>query len=170
MEMRDIRSRALALSATIVTIVTATLLVFGQQASAAVPDIVREYSTPVSFQVADCGAFQIIGSWIANIRDATYFDATGTPIRDDFQAHFKGTLSDSVTGTSIDDSGALHNVTDLLTGTVLSTGVTRHDTAPHLGLLLSDAGNFGFDGDGNVVFSAGNAHTDTTATCAYLST
>jgi hypothetical protein len=168
MEMRDFRTRALPLSTTIVTIVAAMLLVFGQQASAAVPDIVREYSTPVSFQVADCGAFQIIGSWMVNIRDVTYFDAAGTPVRDDFQAHFKGTLANSLTGKSIDDSGALHNVTDLVTGAVLSTGVTRHDTAPHLGLLLSDAGNLRFDANGNVVFNAGNPHTNTTAICAYL--
>ena len=96
------------------TIVAAMLLVFGQEASAAVPNIVREYSTPVSFQVADCGAFQIIGSWTVNIRDVTYFDASGTPVRDDFQAHFKGTLANSMTGKYIDDSGALRTTSPIL--------------------------------------------------------
>lgn len=163
--MRDFRTRTLPLSA---TVVATMLLVFGQQASAAVPNIVREYSVPVSFQAYDCGAFQIIGSWTVNIRDVTYFDAGGTPIRDDFQAHFAGTLANSVTGKAIDDSGSLHNVTDLTTGTLQGTGVTRHDTAAHLGLLLSDAGNYYFDADGNLVAMDGNPHTDTTAICAYL--
>jgi hypothetical protein len=166
LKMRGFTRRTIPLRATVVA--AALLLAFGQQASAAVPNIVREYSVPVIGQIADCRAFQITGSWTVNIRDVTYFDASGTPVRDDFQAHFKGTIANSLTGKSIDDSGALHNVTDLTTGTLQGTGVTRHDTAPHIGLLLSDAGNYYFDADGNLISMDGNPHTDTTAICAYL--
>jgi len=144
-----------------------SMLVAAGPAAAATPTI-EEVHHPASFAVADCGTFQIVGSWDFAVRIATYFDATGAAIRQEVNVHRQGTIANSVTGKSLDDSGAYAFIVDLTTGTSISPGGAIHDTAPQVGLVWLDAGLIRLDAAGNVTWAAPHANTSDAAACAYF--
>lgn len=147
--------------------VTLASLGFAQLAAAATPTI-EQFQHPASFVVADCGSFQIVGSWIFDVRIATYFDETGTAVRQELNIRRQGTIMNSVTGKSLDDSGAFSFIVDLATGTSVSPGVGSHDTAPGVGILWLGAGLIRVDAAGNVTWATPHADMSQAAACTYF--
>lgn len=47
-----------------------------------------------------CSGFNVIGDFLVERDDVTFFDSSGTPIKMVIHAHFLGTLTNSVTGIS----------------------------------------------------------------------
>ena len=147
--------------------VALAMLALAGPVAAATPTI-EFFHHPASFQVADCGSFQIVGSWIFDVRIATYFDTAGSPVRQELNIRRAGTIENSVTGKSLNDSGTFMFEVDLATGTITSPGVGAHDTAPHVGIVWHAAGLIRIDADGNVTWSTPFGNTDSAAACAYF--
>src|SRR5919204_6618217 len=149
----------------------ALLLVGTQSVAAGTPTIQHSKNVEVTgFVYGSCGSFDLLFDGTVNLLDVVYVDANGTPIREDFQAHFQGILYNSVSGKSLPDSGSLNFETDLLTGVTRTSGVARHDTAPHFGLILLDAGRIVTDAVGNTVFASASLVTpeEFAAACNYF--
>ena len=160
---RMIRARR---SGVISASVALAMLALAGPVAAATPTI-EFFHHPASFEVADCGSFQIVGSWIFDVRIATYFDTSGSPVRQELNIRRAGTIDNSVTGKSLNDSGTFMFEVDLATGTITSPGVAAHDTAPHVGIVWLGAGLVRVDSGGNVTFST-PSNTDSAAACAYF--
>ena len=106
--------------------------------------------------MANCGDFLIIADGSGKNRLRTYFDTDGNPIRVVFQGRYRGTMTNSVTGASIDDAPSVANITfDLIAGTQTNTGAFFTATLPGRGAVLIEAGRLVFDGFGPPVFIAG---------------
>jgi hypothetical protein len=148
------------------------LLPLAGTAAAATPTINRTWNAPiVGFYYVTCPqGFDLLFDGEADLRDVVYIDAAGTQTREAFSAHWKGILYNSLTGKSIDDSGSLIQTTDLATGVTSFSAVFRHDTVPHLGLVLLDSGHGIFDSLGNPLFLSASAASpaDILAACDYF--
>lgn len=108
---------------------------------------------------AHCGSFDIISNGEGTVRLTTYFDNAGQPIRVLLQGRYRGTLTNSVTGSFLLDSPSVANITvDLITGVQTNVGVFFNITSPGAGNVYFDAGRVVFDGVGPPVFVAGQQH------------
>jgi len=165
----DVQRHAIRASRATIWLASVTLATLGLAgpASAATPTI-EQFQHPASFVLADCGSFQIVGTWMFDVRVATYFDATGSAVRQEVNVHRQGTIANSVTGKSLDDSASYALMVDLTTGTIVSPGVGSHDTAPGVGIVWLDAGLIRVDAAGNVTWATPQANTDDAAACAYF--
>jgi hypothetical protein len=121
-------------------------------AAAATPQIEQDRDVSVSFSVGQCANFDIVGIWTVNLRFVTFLDVDGTPVRDELDAHWHGAITNPLNGNSIDDSGSFLRVTDLATGATRESGVIRHDTVPHLGIVYHSSGHDVYQTDGTVTF------------------
>jgi hypothetical protein len=114
----------------------------------------------------------LVGNWDVDRTTTTWFDASGTPVRDHFVIHFFGTLSNPDTGASVPDSG-IGDFKDELApdGSFVSSIYTYERTNPYLheaGQQLlgpSDA-----NGDQDTLRTTGMSHFDSgiPALCAAL--
>ena len=80
-----------------------------------------------------CDGYNVIGDFDVTRQDMTFFDNNGNPIRIDIFVHYVGTLTNSVTGKTLDDRGDVKNSVDLVKGTFTQTGGLRHTTVSGLG-------------------------------------
>lgn len=148
-----------------------TILVVAGPASAAFPPTtVRNSGTfeePARF---DCGTFQLDGVWNYTSITTTFYDGAGDPYYLVGHLDFKGTLTNSVTGKVIDDSGHYQFKYHLATLDNHQAG-TRHDTAPGYGVVFNDSGIDVEDDAGNTILLKGPTdlrRNDTAELCAYM--
>ena len=142
----------------VLTMIVATvcLFVLSTRASAGGPLIEESVFTVDNEPIANCGDFHIIANGSGKNRLITYFDGNGDPIRLTFQGRYRGTLTNSVTGFSLDDAPSVANIfVDLVEGTQTNIGAFFTVTVPGGGTVLIEAGRIVFAGAGPPAFIAG---------------
>jgi hypothetical protein len=105
--------------------------------------------------VSQCPDFTILATFEFDRRVTTYYDADGTPIRQTIHANLAGSFTQNTeTGFTIPFIGTRYIETDLVTGTVVSTGTNAHALLPGLGTIQIGAG-MTITENGELVFAAG---------------
>lgn len=83
-----------------------------------------------------------------------YFDNQGNPVRIQVHAAMTGSLSNSVTGTSLPLRGHILLVDNFTTGVVTFVGPVFLANDPGRGAVITETGRVSFNGD-EIVFEAG---------------
>ena len=125
-----------------------------------------------------CGSFQVLESGTFTVRFTIYYNQAGNVTQGVFHIRLVGTLSNSVTGTSVPLERA-QNATDTFaipgdfsTVTHTDTGQVFTVTLPGSGLILHDVGRVVFAPDGTITFEGGphqELHDQVQQLCAALS-
>jgi hypothetical protein len=119
--------------------------------------------------VGSCPGFEVTATFDPTRRITTFYNAEGTPIREQIHAEVPGTVTNAVTGKSLPTIGVRNITTDLLTGETKSTATNVHVVVPGQGTVQLAAGLFEIDGDGNLVKEVGRQDPPVTpALCAAL--
>jgi len=127
------------------------------------------YSAPRPGVVGSCPGFDVTATFDTTRRITTFYNAEGTPIRQQIHAEVPGTVTNAVTGKSLPTIGVRNITTDLSTGEMKSTATNVHIVVPGQGTVQLAAGLFEIDGDGNLVKEVGRQDPPVTpALCAAL--
>lgn len=125
-----------------------------------------------------CGSFQVLQSDTFTIRFTLFYNQAGNGTQGVFHVRAEGTLSNSVTGTSVpfeeDYTVTFTFATpgDVSTTTATFTGQVYTVTLPGSGLILHDVGRVVFAPDGTITFEGGPhqlLHDQVQKLCAALS-
>lgn len=147
--------RTPARSALMVALIAVALLAFSLQGAALKPDsfwIHDEYDLPV----AACSGFDLMEDAVIDFHVTTYFDRNGDPVKFKVHGIFKSVLYNSVDpDKSFHDSATWTETFNLEDGTLTQVGAVFHSTIPGEGVVVRYLGRIVFDGDGNVIFEAG---------------
>jgi hypothetical protein len=120
-----------------------------------------------------CPGFTVRGEFDVSRTVTTFYDSNGSPIRQATHVHFTGTLTNNLSGKTIDDAGNQIVDTDLADGTSAVIGRVRVVTIPGEGEIFAQVGRLVRDGAGNLIFSAGQQDGLTGnygEFCTYMST
>jgi hypothetical protein len=104
---------------------------------------------------SSCGSFNDNFAGTGRLRDTTFFDAAGTPIREHIHIRARETDTNSRSGKSIQIHQAYTIVINLETGFYAYNGQVYMSTGPHRSNLIHDTGHVVFDPEGNVIKQAG---------------
>ncbi len=125
-----------------------------------------------------CGSFQVLESATSTIRFTIFYNQAGNVTQAAFHFRLVGTLSNSVTGTSVPEEAAFTQTFtfatpgDFSTVTLTYTGQVFNVTLPGSGLILHDVGRVVFAPDGTITFEGGphqELHNQVQKLCAALS-
>ncbi len=125
-----------------------------------------------------CGSFQVLQNGAFTVRFTRFYNQAGNVTQGVFHAREVGTLSNSVTGTSVPFEEAFTQTNtfatpgDFSTVTVTVTGQVYTVTLPGSGLILHDVGRAVFAPDGTITFEGGPhqlLHNQVQDLCAALS-
>jgi hypothetical protein len=95
--------------------------------------------------VANCGAFQILANYEGTLTETVFFDQSGNPVRVSLHGKARGTLTNSVTGYTVQDAPTIAYFSfDLEHGTSTHVGVDYHITVPGEGVVVLQAGRIVF--------------------------
>ena len=117
-----------------------------------------------------CDGYNVIGDFDVTRKDVTFFDKKGIPVSVDYFVHYEGTLTNSVTGKTLDDRGDVKNTVDFVNGTFTQTGGLRHTTAHGLGIVIQETGKvISDDATGGILFvTPGMSSDENSQLCAAL--
>jgi hypothetical protein len=119
--------------------------------------------------VGSCPGFDVTATFDLARRITTFYDAEGTPIRQQIHAEVPGTVTNAVTGKSLPTTGVRNITVDLVTGEFKSTATNVHVVVPGQGTVQLAAGLLEIDADGNLVKEVGRQDPPvTSALCAAL--
>jgi hypothetical protein len=119
--------------------------------------------------VGSCPGFDVTATFDPTRRITTFYNAEGTPIREQVHAEVPGIVTNAVTGKSLPTIGVRNLTTDLLTGETRSTATNVHIVVPGQGTVQLAAGFSEIDGDDNLVKEVGRQDPPVTpALCAAL--
>jgi hypothetical protein len=125
-----------------------------------------------------CGSFQVLQNGTFTIRFTVFYNQEGNRTQGIFHESEVGTLSNSVTGTSVPFFSYYTVTITFATPAVFSTATFTYTgqlytvTLPGSGLILHDVGKVVFDANGNITFEGGPhqvLHGDLQELCAALS-
>jgi hypothetical protein len=125
-----------------------------------------------------CGSFQVLESATSTTRFTFFYNQAGNVTQIILHVRLVGTLSNSVTGTSVpEEEDATITATfatpgDFSTMTLTYTGQVFKVTLPGSGLILHDVGKVVFAPDGSISFEGGphqELHNQVDKLCAALS-
>jgi len=155
-----------------ITLLITMIMVFAtvSPALALQPDSVNRNLHRRYDDFAVCDRYNVIGDFDVTRKDVTFFDNDGNPIRVDFFIHYKGMLSNSLTGKTLSDKGNFKNSLDLVNGTVTVIGGIRHTTVSGLGIIIQETGRIILDdATGGILFvTPGMASDEVLQLCAAL--
>jgi hypothetical protein len=108
----------------------------------------------------DCGDFtgRLLGTFTDDI--TTFFDNTGSPIRERHHFQYRSTAANLSSGKTLKDHSNYIATVNLLTGEVEANGVVYNLKDKETGLRIKDIGRITFDPEGNVTFEAGRHDVD----------
>jgi hypothetical protein len=156
----------------LLTLVITMIMVFAaiSPALALQPDIVDLNIHRYFDDFAVCDGYNVIGDFDVTRRDVTYFDNAGNPIRVDIFVHYVGTLTNSVSGKTLADSGDVKNSIDPVNGTFTQAGGLRHTTVAGLGIVIQETGRIiQDDATGGILFvTPGMVSDEALQLCAAL--
>jgi hypothetical protein len=138
-------------------------------AGATSPERTAAFTVPLSGS-DPCTGFDLVSSGELTVRATTYFDGQGNPTRVQVYASRDQTLTNSVSGKSIDLRGHVVVVVDLTTGWEAWLGQVLMSNERGVGRVLQDTGRIVFDSAGNLAFIAGphDGITNPDSFCAAL--
>jgi hypothetical protein len=125
-----------------------------------------------------CGSFLALETATAPIRFTVFYNEEGNATQALFHVRLVGTLSNSVTGTSVPEEAHFTETQtfatpgDFSTVTITITGPDFKVTLPGSGLILHDVGRVVFAPDGTITFEGGphqELHGEVQKLCAALS-
>jgi hypothetical protein len=110
-----------------------------------------------TFVIAECPAgYDVVIAWNNTIRMTTFYDAAGEVVRVVSHVDGNGTISNSVTGYTLEGSSPTTETTwmrpqnpGLDSGDKVIVGLYFKNTVPGEGIVLLDAGRVVFDAAGN---------------------
>jgi hypothetical protein len=153
--MRALRFPRPSLGGLVVLVAALTVLAPTARPVAAETPLHEAFTVQFANEVfADCGDFQILGSATVEFRITTFVDDTGTPVRAQVHIHYLGTVTNSVTGATLPDTGHLTETFDLDSGEERLSrlvGLNYQTTVPGLGTIVQDVGLLVFEPDGDVI-------------------
>jgi len=119
--------------------------------------------------VGSCPGFDVTATFDPTRRITTFYNAEGTPIRQQIHAVVPGTVTNAVTGKSLPTTGVRNITVDLVTDEFKSTATNTHVIVPGQGTVQLAAGLLEIDADGNLVKEVGRQDPPVTpALCAAL--
>jgi len=113
-----------------------------------------ETVTESALESVSCDGFDAVLERSFSGLVTVYFDNQGNPVRVQVHAAMTGSLSNSVTGTSLPLRGHILLVDDFTTGVVTFVGPVFLANDPGRGAVITDTGRVSFSGD-EIVFEAG---------------
>ena len=136
----------------------------------AIPPTVETVTLHRDFGViGSCPGFDVTATFDPTRRITTFYNAEGTPIRQQIHAEVPGTVTNADTGKSLPTTGVRNITTNLLTGETMSTATNVHVVVPGQGTVQLAAGLSQIDGEGNLVKEVGRQDPPVTpALCAAL--
>lgn len=137
---------------TFVGIALAIALALALPAGATPP--VSETVTESATESVSCDGFDAILERTFSGLVTVYFDNQGNPVRVQVHATMTGSLTNSVTGTSLPLRGHVLLVDNFTTGVVTFVGPVFLANDPGRGAVITDTGRISFSGD-EIVFEAG---------------
>ena len=143
--MPTLRNRLLLL----LPLVCATALAAPAAPAGATPPTVDSFHEEFAFDI-DCGTFVLHEEVVNDVRDTTFYDAQGDPVRLLSHVHFVGTIT-APDGQVIRDPGDLTFVLDLTDGTLWQIGLVFNIVVPGHGSVAQDVGVLIFEPDGDLV-------------------
>jgi hypothetical protein len=126
--------------------------------AAARPPVTETVTDSGTFVVAEnCpGGYDVVIAWNNTIRMTTFYDAAGEVVRVVSHVDGNGTISNSVTGYTLEGSSPSIETTwmrprnpGLDSGDKVTVGLYLKNTVPGKGIVLLDAGRVVFDAAGN---------------------
>jgi hypothetical protein len=123
-------------------------------ASAADPTFTDESAHVVQNPYIKCGTFNVVGDFSITRRITTFYDNDGTAVRRVAHISIDGTLTNSVTGASLDYMREGTFTQNLFDGSTVTNGQRTRVTAPGSGIVLQDMGRIVREGSA-IVFLAG---------------
>jgi hypothetical protein len=129
-------------------------LIFVGAASADAPTVIEESFKVFLNPYVDCGSFVVTSEGDVTRRITTFYNSDGTPIRRVFHISVDGTMTNSVTGTSLSLTREGTVTLDLVDGSMVTAGQRTRTVAPGEGIVLQDMGIIVREG-GVIVFQAG---------------
>lgn len=122
----------------------ALIVVLPISASAVAPTITTFHSEGTDVPVEDCGSFTVLLTFSHDETITTFYDKTGTPIREQVRFTFSGTLKNSVTLKYANEQGAYTITFDLIKGQTQVTGLVLLINLPGLGVATLELGQVTF--------------------------
>jgi hypothetical protein len=136
--------------------ITAALLTLPMVASATAPTIERSHTEGPGIFAGPCPNGVTLTAYnIEDVRMTTFYDAQGNPVRLVIKVDDSGTVTNPVTGQTVENPAHETFFIDLVTGTETQVGLDFKATVPGVGVVFHDAGTITFDAEGNVIFEAG---------------
>jgi hypothetical protein len=129
-------------------------LVLAAGASADAPTSVTEQVHVVTNPYIICSNFVVVGDFAVTRRTTTFYDNNGNQTRRVLHIDVDGTVSNSVTGVSLDFLREGTFTQDLVDGSTVTTGQRTRVVAPGSGIVLQDMGRIVREGTA-IVFEAG---------------
>jgi hypothetical protein len=108
----------------------------------------------------DCGSFQDIFTFTSTVHVLTFYDQSGTAVKQVFHVHRVSTDTNSVTGRTLKSSADRIVTIDLISGTTTITGQNDNTSSPGEGVVVQDVGRIVLNPDGTVIFAGGQHPQD----------
>lgn len=116
---------------------------------------VREEVDETFSRQFDCGSFTGLSSGRIDGYVVTFFDKDGNPVRLQFHLRYRATITNIASGKTLPDNAFYNARVDLLTGVEATSGVVYNVKDRETGIRIKDVGRLVVDGEGNVIFEAG---------------
>ena len=143
--MPTLRNRLLLL----LPLVAATALLAPAGPAGATPPTTETFHEASAFDI-DCGTFVLHEEFVQDVRETTFYDAEGNPVRLLIHVHFVGTIT-APDGQVIRDPGYWSADVDLTDETFRQRGLIFNIAVPGHGSVAQDVGVIIFEPDGDVV-------------------
>jgi hypothetical protein len=161
MSTRSVPTRLVALLAAVALAVT----VLPRTGLADGPVIEQIQFEVVDEPIAVCAAgtpdeFTILSSYVFEARAILFEGTVDEPVNVIFHARLSGTLTNTVTGSSLDDQAHGNHVYNAYRGTHLIAGIEYLTTLPGQGVVVANVGllEYGLTEDGEVLIAAHGPH------------
>ena len=136
--------------------VAAALLTLPMAASATAPTIETSHTEGPGIFAGPCPNGVTLTAYnIEDVRITTFYDEEGNPVRVVTKVDDSGTVTNPVTGQTVENPAHETFFLDLVTGTESVAGLDFKATVPGVGVVFHDAGRVMVDAEGNVTFEAG---------------
>jgi hypothetical protein len=140
--------------AVVITLAFAVGSVLAASAFADAPSFVTQQAHIVTKPYVTCGTFDVIGDFYVTRTIATFYDTDGNAIRRVTHIDVQGTVSNSLTGTSLRFLREGTFTENLVEGSTITAGQRTMVVAPGGGVVLQDMGRIVREG-GVIVSQAG---------------
>jgi hypothetical protein len=108
-----------------------------------------------TFLLEDCGGgVTLMETFDLRLTTTLFFDRGGNPIRIDYKYDVLGIITNSSSGNTYRDVSHFSDTITVAEHPTF-TGVVHHIIVPGTGLVVAEVGKLTFDGNGHVIFEAG---------------